>query len=78
MWLPLLVTTAAMLLQSAAFAQTKPERQSKAVKPTKATSPTATRSDQKPPVTERIRQPEDKLFKGMKIASSAPFAADAR
>ena len=72
-WLPLLLTAAAMLLQSAAFAQTKPERQSKAVKPTKATSSTAARSDQKPAITEETAKPEDKLFKGMKYRLIGPF-----
>jgi photosystem II stability/assembly factor-like uncharacterized protein len=57
--------------QSAAFAQTKPERQSKAAKPTQ-TAPAAATSDQKSTENESGK-PEDKLFKGMKYRLIGPF-----
>jgi photosystem II stability/assembly factor-like uncharacterized protein len=57
--------------QSAAFAQTRPERQSKAAKPTQAT-PAAAASDQKSTGSESGK-PEDKLFKGMTYRLIGPF-----
>jgi photosystem II stability/assembly factor-like uncharacterized protein len=58
--------------QSAAFAQTKPERQSKAAKPTQTTPSSTASADQKPADNESDK-PEDKLFKGMKYRLIGPF-----
>ncbi len=71
-WLPLLFVMVALGLHSAAFSQTKPERQSKAVKPAQsAPSSNASASDQKP--TAENDKPEDKPFKGMKYRMIGPF-----
>jgi photosystem II stability/assembly factor-like uncharacterized protein len=72
-WLPLLLAILALWAQSAAFAQTKPERQSKAAKPTQTAPPaTATSPDQKSTENDSGK-PEDKLFKGMKYRLVGPF-----
>src|SRR5271168_560696 len=71
-WLPLFIAAFALCWQSAAFAQTKPERQSKAAKSTQtAPSSTAASSDQKS--DNESDKPEDKLFKGMKYRLVGPF-----
>src|ERR1022692_5014360 len=74
LWLPLFLAILPMWAQSAAFAQTKPERQSKAAKPTQtAPASTATSSDQKSAAESESDKPEDKLFKGMKYRMIGPF-----
>jgi photosystem II stability/assembly factor-like uncharacterized protein len=74
LWLALFLAILALWPQSAAHAQTKPERQSKAAKPTQsAPPPTTTASDQNTPAENESGKPEDKLFKGMKYRLIGPF-----
>jgi photosystem II stability/assembly factor-like uncharacterized protein len=75
LWLLLCIAILALWAQSAALAQTKPERQSKANKPTKAsTASTSTSpSDQKTTTADDSGKPEDKLFKAMKYRLIGPF-----
>src|ERR1039458_8701514 len=72
-WLPLLLAIVALLVQSAAFAQTKPERQSKAAKAAESTPAKATNADQKATPEDDSGKPEDKPFKGMKYRLIGPF-----
>jgi photosystem II stability/assembly factor-like uncharacterized protein len=74
LWLALFLAILALWTQSAAHAQTKPERQSKAAKPTQSAPPTTTTaSDQNTPAENESGKPEDKLFKGMKYRLIGPF-----
>jgi photosystem II stability/assembly factor-like uncharacterized protein len=61
----------ALLLCTAGFSQTKPERQSKAAKPAAASQPEKKTADQ--PADGDSNKPEDKLFKGMKYRLIGPF-----
>ena len=72
-WL-LLLAILALWAQSAAFGQTKPERQSKAAKSAENNPPSTNRSsDQKSSTEDESGKPEDKLFKGMKYRLIGPF-----
>ena len=72
-WLPLFLAIFALGTQTAAFAQTKPERQSKAAKAAESTPAKATSADQKSSTDDESGKPEDKLFKGMKYRLIGPF-----
>jgi photosystem II stability/assembly factor-like uncharacterized protein len=68
-----LILILALLSLSAAFAQTKPERQSKAAKAAQSTAAASDASNSEATPAKESEKPEDKLFKGMKYRLIGPF-----